>query len=87
MEQFSKELFWDCDPESIHLDSHRRFIIQRVLTRGRCSDWKALRSLYSWETLKKEALQVRELDPVTLAFCSAIFHAPKEEFRCFSKTP
>lgn len=82
---FSTELFWDCDPESIHPEEHRRFIIQRVLTRGRWEDWKSLRARYPWETLREEVLLIRDLDPVTLAFCSAVFDAPKESFRCFSR--
>jgi hypothetical protein len=37
-----KKFFWDCDFSSLNWDSHRDFIIRRILTEG---DWEALRWL------------------------------------------
>ena len=84
---FNRVLFWDCDFNSLDFENHRLFIIGRVLTRGQWSDWQALRELCSKESLAADVVQIRDLDPRTLAFCSAYFDIPKEQFRCFTKTP
>lgn len=46
-----------------------RFIVERVLSRGRLRDWFALIDLYGLERIKKEAMKIRYLDEVTLSFC------------------
>ncbi|MAS91611.1 MAG: hypothetical protein CMO55_00320 [Verrucomicrobiales bacterium] len=82
MDGFSKGLFWDCDPATLSADTHQRFIIERVLNRGLWNDWLQLRSIYPLATIKECSLQIRNLDPKALSFCSAIFSLPKEAFRC-----
>ena len=37
-----ERFFWDCAPGSVSWDSHRDFIVERVLARG---DWDAIRWL------------------------------------------
>jgi hypothetical protein len=39
---FSPNLFWDTDETALDPEKHTRFIIERVLTRGRLKDWFAL---------------------------------------------
>ena len=68
-----------------HLAENRRFIIERVLTRGRMSDWWVLIHLYSFDVIKTEVVQIRYLDKVTLNFCSTFFHLPKTAFRCYNQ--
>ena len=87
MMPFTRALFWDCDPESLDVRKHRKFIIARVLNRGRTADWRSLRRLYSDEELRHEVVGIRDLTPKALAFCSTYFQIPKETFRCSTKTP
>jgi hypothetical protein len=87
MVPFSDTLFWDCDATTIDAEKHRRFIIGRVLTRGTMEDWLSLKRLYGHEGLKSEVVQLRSLDPRTLAFCCTYFELNKEDFRCYSKNP
>ncbi|MEQ1745186.1 MAG: hypothetical protein ABMA02_07170 [Saprospiraceae bacterium] len=82
---FSPNLFWDTDETTLGAEKNARFIIERVLSRGRLSDWFALVQLYGLERIKKEAMQIRYLDQVTLSFCSAIFGMPKSRFRCYKQ--
>ena len=82
---FSKNLFWDTDISTLDLEKHARFIIERVLTRGRMDDWRALNRLYGHDRIKAESLQIRYLDRVTLSFCSAYFEIPPSAFRCFTQ--
>jgi len=82
---FSPNLFWDIEETSLDRESNARFIVERVLSRGRLQDWFALVELYGMERIKKEALEIRYLDKVTLSFCSSIFETPKSAFRCYTQ--
>ena len=80
-----KYLFWDIDFNSIDMDKHCRFIIERVITYGDLKDWNTLKKLYSLSTIKKEVVQIRSLDAKTLNFMSFIFDLPKQKFRCYTQ--
>lgn len=82
---FSKSLFWDVDQNSFDADQHARFIVERVITRGRLSDWKKLLKYYGFERIKEEVLNIRYLDKLSLNFCSIFFDVPKSEFRCYKQ--
>jgi hypothetical protein len=82
---FSPNLFWDIDETALNSELHSRYIVERVLMRGRLSDWLALLRLYGTERVKKEALHIRYLDRVTLNFCSQYFNVPKSKFRCYKQ--
>ena len=79
----STNLFWDTDETSLDPEKNIRFIVERVLSRGRLSDWRVLYRLYGSERIKQEAMKIRYLDKVTLNFCSSFFNVPKSEFRCY----
>lgn len=83
--RFSKNLFWDTEEATIDGEKHARFIIERVITRGRLRDWFTLVRLYGLERIKQEVLKIRYLDPVTLQFCSNLFNVPKSNFRCYTQ--
>ena len=85
MKNFSNNLFWDIEETELDTEKNRRFIIERVLSHGKMSDWWALVKLYSLDTIKKEVVQIRYLDKVTLNFCSTFFHIPKTQFRCYNQ--
>ncbi len=80
---FSPSLFWDVDKATLDVELHRRFIIERTLTHGTLSDWLLIKSYYGKATIKTESMQMRYLDKQTLAFCSAYFHEPLQNFRCY----
>jgi len=77
-------LFWDIDPVSLDPAKDAGFIITRVLTRGTLEDWNRIKAFYGLETIRQASLQARFLDKKTLAFCSAIFSVPKNNFRCYT---
>jgi hypothetical protein len=82
---FSSNLFWDTDETTLRREKNARFIVERVLSRGRLSDWFALVQLYGMERIKKESLEIRYLDQVTLNFCSTLFNIPKSAFKCYNQ--
>ena len=86
LKKLSQRLFWDVDPDTINVDSHRRYIIQRVLERGTIEDLKATIAHYTMPTLVAEAQQIRSLDPVTLAFAACLGNVKEDSFRCSSST-
>ena len=84
IQRLSKTLFWDVDRETIDEEKHRRFIIERVITRGDFNDWRLMRDRYTLPLVFEEAKQMRCLDKVTLSFLSNLSGIRKEEFRCFA---
>ena len=84
---FSENLFWDVSSESIDWTAHRRFVIGRVLNRGKWSDWQSLKQLYSLEEIEEEVTQVRDLSPKAVAFCMSVFDLKREQFRCQNLIP
>lgn len=81
---FSKNIFWDCDSADIDLQKNKRYVIERVLTRGQINDFKALLKLYTSEEIKSAILKSRELDPKTAHFCSWYFKIPESEIHVSS---
>ena len=86
LRKLSQRLFWDVDPDTIDVDLHRRYVIQRVLERGSIEDLKATIAHYTMPTLVAEAQQIRSLDPVTLAFAACLGNVKEDSFRCYSST-
>lgn len=82
MNGFSAHLFWDCVRAELDPDRHARFIVGRVLARGTWKDWLELNRHYSINRLRDEVIRIRNLDPKSVAFCSAKFNIPRERFRC-----
>jgi hypothetical protein len=76
-------LFWDVNVETIDLQKHRASVIERITSRGRLDEFRAMLRFYGRETVKRDLLNTRYLDKVTLAFCSTIFDVPVTEFRCY----
>lgn len=80
----SKRLFWDVPIESLEDDVHKRFIVQRVLERGGINDIRLMMNHYSLSVVAEEAMEIRSLDPITLAFASCLINEPEENFRCYT---
>ncbi len=79
---FDKALFWDIEENSLDLQIHARFIIERIVSRGDRADWQRLKTVYGKEKIREEALQIRSLDQKTVSFLSAYFGVEKRAFRC-----
>ena len=76
-------LFWDVDVQTIDLQKHKTSVIERIVTRGRWTEFLEILQFYGKPTVKEVLLNARWLDKRTLAFCSAIFNTPSSEFRCY----
>jgi len=76
-------LFWDTDLKSLDFKNNARFVIQRVIQKGSINDWRTIKAFYGLEFIKKEIIQIRDLDPLTLNFFSTYFNIDKKDFRCY----
>jgi len=83
MESLSPHLFWDVDMYSIKSDENKLFIVHRVLDYGLLSDWVQIYHHYGLDEIALTAMQIKDLDPKSLAFISAISKKPKEQFKSF----
>lgn len=81
----SATLFWDTDPQSVDLDKHALFIVERVLIRGTWEEFQRILTYYGKEALGSYACQIRHLDKKTFSFCASYFNIPKENFRCYTQ--
>ncbi|HCC54585.1 MAG TPA: hypothetical protein DEQ20_06635 [Desulfobulbaceae bacterium] len=82
--EFNKNLFWDVQVETLDLEKHARFIIERVVSRGNRQDWQLLKRVYGKERIRDEAVRIRSLDKKTVSFLSVYLGLEKAEFRCCS---
>jgi len=76
----SSHLFWDIDRDLLDQETHKKFIVQRVLEYGLLSDWVILKKIYTIDEVTKTAVTLRTLEPRALT----ITHTPLESFRCYS---
>ncbi len=76
---FSKYLFWDASLDTIDINLHKKFIVERVVTRGFLQDLYLLQKLYSNSEISDALKKSRVLDRKTANFCSFYFNIPLNE--------
>ena len=76
---FSQNLFWDAALETIDLQKHKNFVIERVLTRGFLSDFYMLQKIYTCNDFKELLKKSKVIDAKTRNFCSIYFNIPVTE--------
>jgi len=80
---FSKNLFWDTEPDQLDLNEYPAYVIPRVLEYGTMDDWLLINKFYGLDKIVEVCKTVRTLDPVCLSFICAISHTNKEDYRCY----
>ena len=83
--QLAPHLFWDVDAASLDPQSHRAFIIPRVMDRGDRPDVHAVWQYYGEAVIRDVLLNAPSLDKKTIAFFSNQFDLPRDAFRAFRK--
>jgi hypothetical protein len=81
---FNRELFWDYPHLNIDLEKNARFVVERVVTRGRLEDFYKLLKIYSSERIVECLKLSNELDPKTRHFVSIYFSIPIHELHVSS---
>lgn len=80
---FSPNLFWDVHVESLDMEQHKAFIVNRVLDYGQWNDWKMILNYYGLSQVAAIAQNLRSLFPKSLAFISTVSRIPENQFRCY----
>jgi hypothetical protein len=81
---FSRELFWDYPHLNIDLEKNARFVVERVVTRGRLEDFYKLLKIYPTEKIIECLKRSKELDAKTRHFVSNYFGIPTYELHVSS---
>lgn len=81
---FSQALFWDTAVENIHIEKHKNYIIERVLSRGMLSDFYFLLQLYTSGEIISAIKKSKLLDKKTANFCSHYFKIPVNQIHASS---
>lgn len=50
--KLSSDLFWDTDRTAVDPEKHARWLLERVLQRGRWEDWLVIRDHYGMDRIK-----------------------------------
>ncbi len=81
---FSQYLFWDYPIESVDIEKHKYFIIERVLSRGLLQDFYMLLQLYSKKEISEAIKKSKVFDDKLRNFCSHYFEIPLNEINASS---
>ena len=82
--RFSTYLFWDVNKDDLDMEKHSQYIIKRVLEYGMLQDWNIVKQYNGLGRIVEIDKVFRELEPLALAYLSAISQTPKEQFRCYT---
>jgi len=87
MSQFTKGLFWSYDIDKLDYVNNKDLIIEQVIEAGLEKDEILMWKLYSYEDIKRVALQIAYLEPIKLNYISFVLKINEEKFRCYGKKP
>ena len=66
---FSEYLFWDSNIADIDIKKNKRYIIERVLTRGQLTDFKAMLNVYATSEIIESILKSKHhISHLTIQF-------------------
>ena len=82
---FSK-YFWDTKPESISLDKHSTYIIERLLEFGDIEELEWINKIYTREQILNTLRTSRRISPKTGNFFALFYGIPKESLECMKKS-
>lgn len=80
-----KELFWDIDFNKLNSDTHKRIIIERILSLGNLNEFHFLLKTYNTKELISVILQIGYLDPKTMSFVVSFFNISKNKLKCYTQ--
>jgi hypothetical protein len=87
LSQFTKGLFWSYDLKKLHYIRDKNLIIEQVIEAGLEEDEILMWKLYSYEDIKKVAVNIEYLEPDKLPYIAFVLKIPEKEFKCYGKKP
>lgn len=84
--KISKTLLWEYDLSRFNWNDMRTLVVQRVIERGRRSDFYAAIKLYGGlDNFRNIIKDIPVLSDIDVAFVCNVFNLKKEELRCYTR--
>lgn len=81
--ELSPQLFWDMDKSQYDVDKYPEWTVQRILERGRLSDWQLILNYFGLDRIVAICKTLRTLPPEALSYICLISNTNKEDYRCY----
>ena len=79
-------LFWDVNLSTLDKNTHKRFIIERILKYGRPESIKWLLANYTEQEIIEVVKLSKNIDRKTANYWAIHYHIPKEEVLCLNRS-
>ncbi len=81
----SKQAFWDVDMDKIDYKKNARYVVEKVIERGKAEDFDSILAFYGFGKVKELALQANWLSDISMNFCCVLFKVKPTDFKCYEK--
>lgn len=81
----SKQAFWDVDMDKIDYEKNARYVVEKVIERGKSKDFDNLLKFYGFDKVGQLALQANWLSDISVNFCCILFDLKPTDFKCYEK--
>ena len=81
----SKQAFWDVDMDKIDYEKNARYVVEKVIERGKSKDFDNLLQFYGFDNVGQLALQANWLSDISINFCCTLFKVQPTDFKCYEK--
>ena len=85
--QLTKGLFWNSDVNTLDYIRDKKYIIERILDAGLENDEIIMWKLYSYNDIKKIALNIENLHKDVVTYMSFVLKVKETDFKCYNKKP
>ncbi len=82
-EKLSKHLFWDVDRSKLDFEKDAPLVVQRALEYGMIEDWIIIRDYYGVPRIAEIAMDLRDLDPISINFIAHVSDTDIKKYRCY----
>lgn len=78
-------LLWEYELEDFDWEAMRTVVLQRVIERGRMTDFYAALNLYGLPGFKEGVKEIPYLNAKDIAFVCTVFGLKKRELKCYTQ--
>ena len=78
-------LLWEYDLARFDWNAMQNIVLQRVIERGRITDFYAVLNLYGLKEFKDGVKNIPNLNEKDIAFVCTIFGIKKQELKCYTQ--
>lgn len=71
--------------DNIDYERNARFVVEKVIERGKSKDFDNLLQFYGFDKVGRLALQANWLSDISINFCCILFDLKPTDFKCYEK--